>query len=139
MENNFKRSKPKYSVKNGVLGLLALALFLGTTPALAQEVIIGAVPDSNANYLFGVTYRSFATSNPEAILGLTPLSTSNPVTGDVTWNPTLKNYFKFTYDLNNKVLTTVIFQIDPVSKIQRFLVLSSTRFPQARYPLIFLP
>ena len=59
---------------------------------------------------------------PETILGLTPLAETNPTTGNFNWSKDVKNYFKFTYDPRKfdqstqsykKVLTTVIFQVNP--------------------------
>jgi hypothetical protein len=116
MGKRFKKLNQRLFAKISLIGLLLLSLLCS-----AKGAIEGAI--SNANYLIGVKYRSFAnTPDPETILGLTPLAETNPTTGNFNWRKDVKNYFKFTYDPRKfdqatqsykKVLTTVIFQVNP--------------------------
>ncbi len=112
-----ERLNRTFFVKFCLMGLLLLFLLIGVVPARAAQVIVGAIPESNANYLIGVTYRSFGnTPDPEAILEVTPLDGSNQVTENFAWSKSLKNFFKFTYDPIKREISTVVFQIDPASQ-----------------------
>ena len=138
-----------FFVKIGLIGLLLLFLLIGVAPAKAAQVIAGAIPDSNANYLIGAKYRSFANSpNPETILGLTPLADTNPATGNFTWREDVKNYFKFTYDPESLIKQPnpfkrcsrpPFFNLIPLPNPhpQQFPVPLNTSFLQKRKNLIF--
>ena len=115
MKKKDKRLNQTFFIKTGLMGLLVLLVLIGTTPLGAHQVIEGTT--LNADYVIGVTYRSFENStDPQSIIGLTPLGSSNQVTGNIVWSKDQRNFFKFTYDPIKGEISTVVFQMDPFYK-----------------------
>ncbi len=115
MKNKDEKLNQTFFVKTGFIGLLVFLLFMGATPAKAHQVIEGAIPASNAEYLIGVKYRSFGNGpDPQALIGLTPLGWGNRIRSLEIF-PGVKSKRIFSSSpmiLYKGIISTVIFRID---------------------------